>query len=414
LPNDNRTEYRRSNVFFAEIFGVASDDPDANGRNTVRVGHMSDQIWFWQRIVSPHMASLAAALARRGHEVIYVAEQEMTPQRAAQGWSPTSLGGASLRLVPAASSVQELVSHAPSDSIHICQGLRGNGLVSVAQKVLAKRGLRQWVIMETVDDSGWRGLLKRLEYARLLRLWRQKVEGALAIGSVTSQWLVERGMPYDRVFPFAYFLPPSRVQVRSSTGSNSSFRFLFVGRLIELKRVDLLLSAISRLHGFHFEFIIVGSGPLERELRAQADKDLPGRVTFLGQRGIGEISSIMAGADCLVLPSRYDGWGAVVSEALMVGTPAICSDACGSSVVVRASGHGGVFPSGDSTALAELLKDVLEKGRLMPDQRFRLAKWSERLGADAGAHYLEAILTHVRSPHFVASPAAPWTIGNLA
>lgn len=53
----------------------------------------------------------------------------------------------------------------------------------------------------------------------------------------------------------------------------------------------------------------------------------------------------MARADVLVLPSWHDGWGAVVSEALMAGTPAIASDACGSAGVVRASGVGGGVPA---------------------------------------------------------------------
>jgi len=214
-------------------------------------------------------------------------------------------------------------------------------------------------------------------------------------------------MPHERVFPFAYFLAPPRVQMRSSTGASSPFRFLYVGRLVELKRVDLLLSALSQLHGVEFEFLIVGSGPLEREIRAQADTVLPGRVTFLGQRSISEIPSIMAGADCLVLPSRYDGWGAVVSEALMVGTPAICSDTCGSAVVVRASGYGGVFPSGDEAALVRLLKEAASKGRQTPEERKLLVDWSRGLSADGGAAYLQKILRCVAEGG--KRPSAPWT-----
>ena len=127
---------------------------------------------------------------------------------------------------------------------------------------------------------------------------------------------------------------------------------------------------------------------------------------------MAEIPTEMARADCVVLPSRGDGWGAVVSEALMTGTPAICSDRCGAAGAVRASGHGGVFPSGDAAALAAALAETIRRGRQRPSQRAALAAWARCLGADSGAGYLEAIL------RFMATggerPMAPWdAIGTL-
>lgn len=135
------------------------------------------------------------------------------------------------------------------------------------------------------------------------------------------------------------------------------YRFIFVGNLIELKRVDRLISAIASLNRPDVDLLVVGSGPEEVSLKAQASELLPGQVQWLGRKTMSEIPAVMAQADCLVLPSRHDGWGAVVSEALMVGTPAICSDACGSSVVVQTSGCGGVFKSCSENGLVEQLRE---------------------------------------------------------
>ena len=44
---------------------------------------------------------------------------------------------------------------------------------------------------------------------------------------------------------------------------------------------------------------------------------------------------------------------AVVSEALLIGIPVICSDTCGSSVIVKASGFGGIFPSNNQKVLSK-------------------------------------------------------------
>ena len=97
--------------------------------------------------------------------------------------------------------------------------------------------------------------------------------------------------------------------------------------------------------------------------------------------------------DCLVLPSHHDGWGAAASEALMTGTPVICSDNCGSSIVVKASGVGGVFLSNNVKALATILKKQYNAGKLTINERKKIARWARCLGAMAGAKYLNLILT---------------------
>ena len=368
---------------------------------------MSGVIWIWQDIVSPHMAGLAAALARQGCEVVYVAERSITQDRASQGWTLPDLGSARLELAPTRVAVHSLVEAAPIDSIHICQGIRGNGLVREAQRTLAARGLRQWVLLETVDDIGCRGVLKRLEYRRLLMQWCGRIEGVLAIGHSTSAWVVARGMPAARVFPFAYFLPD--VGPIEHVGHRTEpFRFVFVGRFIALKRLDLLISALTALKRNDLELLVIGSGPLEGELRAAAEAALPEQVRWIGRLPVSDVPRAVAQADCLVLPSRYDGWGAVVSEALMVGTPAICSDCCGAAGVVQASGHGGVFRNGDVSELRKQLVRALDNGPMARSKRDALAAWARCIGADAGATYLRDVFD--ASCEGRACPPPPWDV----
>src|SRR5262245_4902712 len=137
---------------------------------------MADPVWFWQDVVSPHMAGLADAIAARGRPVTYVAEQPMSAERAALGWEAPLLHAARVCFAPDANAVAELAAEAPKDSIHICQGLRGSALIGLARKALARRSLRQWVIMETVQENGWAmSHVKRLEYRRLVHRWRSRI-----------------------------------------------------------------------------------------------------------------------------------------------------------------------------------------------------------------------------------------------
>ncbi|MEX0372775.1 glycosyltransferase [Spiribacter roseus] len=364
-------------------------------------------IYIWQRIISPHMAGLAAALSSRGVKTTYVAEREMSESRANQGWNPPPRGDARLELAPMAEAVAEVIDGASSASIHICQGIRGNGQVGIAQKLLGKRGLKQWVVMETVDDEGPRGFMKRLTYRYLFHRWRTSVEGILATGWQTPAWVAGRAFPAGQVYPFAYFLPESTVaEEQPVTEEFSAFRFLFVGQLIPRKRVDQLIEALGQIEAPAVELIVVGDGPERGRLEALAARALPRRVTWLGRLPMSEARAVMANADCLVLPSRHDGWGAVVSEALMTGTPVVCSDACGSAGVARAAGIGGVFPSGDVDAVRGELERVVAQGRLSASERSRLSTWAQCLGADAGADYLLRILRHSQGDG--DRPLPPW------
>jgi len=373
---------------------------------------MTPEIWIWQRIISPHMAGLATALAAKGCAVTYVAETTMTAGRAQQGWSVPELGSVVLRMAISDSEARALAQGAPAESVHICQGIRSNGRVGIAQHVLENRALRQWVVMETVDDGGVQGVLKRLEYARLFFRWRNSLEGVLATGHTTTDWVVARGVSAHRVHPFAYFLPDVEYGAVHAARTSGPFRFLFVGQFIKRKRLGALIRALRGLiDRREFELLVVGSGPLEIQWKEEANAALPGRVRWIGRLPQDEVPAVMVQADCLVLPSRHDGWGAVVSEALMVGVPVICSDACGAAAAVNASGVGGAFRVNDAADLQAHLHRAMQEGPLAPAERRRLARWASSLGASAGADYLLKIIAYRKGVE--DRPFPPWAVASL-
>lgn len=364
------------------------------------------EVWFWQRIVTPHMMGLAAALAELKVSVTYVAEERMSTDRQRQGWLAPEEGGVQVVIADNKQSVRQLVAEASDNSIHICQGIRANGLVGVAQAALSTRGLTQWVIMETVRDVGWRGVIKRYEYARLFNNRRGTLQGVLATGYRTPEWLAQRGVPVDNIFPFAYFLDkgdatPVPVDI------DRPFRFVFVGQLIPLKRLNLLISALGELGDLEFQLVIVGSGPLEAALRNQSRAVLGDKAIWIGRLPSDEVRSCMAKCDCLVLPSLYDGWGAVVSEALMCGTSVICSDTCGSAGIVKKSNVGGVFKAEDDGDFKAMLKSAVETGCFTREQRSETVAWSDVIAAKAGADYLLDILTYRHGDK--KKPQPPWS-----
>ena len=353
---------------------------------------MFPPVIFHQRIISPHMAGLAGAVADRGHDVTYLANIPLSPERAAMGWAVPDAGKARIHLAQtAADAVAFLHGEAP-DSLHLCQGLRANGLVGEIQRSLTGQGRPFWVMMETIDGAGWRGAVRSRLYARGLRRAGNSLAGILAIGEHTRSWLIARGADPQRVYPFCYYLPSPAAPAVSE--ARALVRFIFAGALIPRKQVNRLLQALSGLRDLPFELVIVGDGPERAALMAlSARLGLEPRIRWAGTLPMQAAQAEIAQADCLILPSWHDGWGSVVSEALLLGVPAICSDRCGSAAAVRASGTGGISRWNDPAGLAVLLRQQVGRGPVTQSDRIALRQWAAaNLSASAGAERLEAIL----------------------
>lgn len=394
--------------------GTNSRIPHSVG--SARSGSIDLELVIWQTIVSIHQAALVSALASIPRvKVTYVAGEIIDEDRRALGWLAPSLGAASLVIVDSASAVEKLVAQFPDQAIHICQGIRGNGLVGIAEKYLRKRRARIVIQIETVDDYNLAGVPKRIVYALRLRQAVAWADSILAIGERTPIWFADRGFPKSRIFPFAYFLglPTEADTTLSEVRDDRPFQIAFVGSFIPLKRLDLLIRALAELGGeSNYQLTVVGTGPLEDEWKRRAVERLGARVVWRGLLPAIEIPRFLASVDCLVLPSRHEGWGAVVSESLLVGTPAICSSRCGSAEAVRCSRAGGVFRSGDRDALAECLLCAMKRGVGRTQERAHLADWARRsLGGPAGASYLIEILRHCFEGG--KRPVPPWLTPRL-
>ena len=103
-------------------------------------------------------------------------------------------------------------------------------------------------------------------------------------------------------------------------------RFVFLGRLVDWKAVDLLLDAWSRCGELEATLEIIGDGPMLAPLKAQCDRlGLNGSVQFAGWQPQTEAARRLAAADALVLPSLLECGGAVVLEAMAAGLPVIAA-----------------------------------------------------------------------------------------
>ena len=139
-------------------------------------------------------------------------------------------------------------------------------------------------------------------------------------------------------------------------------RLLFAGSLEWYKApLTLLKSLLMTRDGdaavvFHLD--IIGNGSQRRSLQQFiATHCLANRIDMVGTVAHNRMAEWMGRSDVLVLPSVYDGWGAVVNEALLAGSYVIVSDACGAADLLGDSRLGRVFHAGDAKGLARIIAD---------------------------------------------------------
>ena len=364
---------------------------------------------IWQQIVSLHQVSLARALESCGFELTYCARQSLSDERRLSGWIAPALGALHVEYLDSDAAALSRALIFDNDSIHLCEGLTRNGYIEAVQNLLRHHRRRVGVMMEAVDTRGIMGLFRRLSYDYHCRRANRDVDFILAIGAQTRDWVISRGFSASKVYPFTYFLESGvRRCVPLKQRVPGRFRIGFVGEQVARKRVDLLVNAIATLQNSSIDLLVAGDGPLAAQSREEAISRLrPERVSWFGRLRSDQIPMFMASLDCLVLPSDHDGWGAVVSEALLAGVPAICSDRCGAAAAVRASGIGGVFPAGNALVLSKLLRMLVDRGPMTDAERESLGQWADGcLNGYAGARYFSALMDHVYRQ--TPLPAPPW------
>ncbi len=193
---------------------------------------------------------------------------------------------------------------------------------------------------------------------RLLQGWCNKI---IAISESVRISLIAHGIRAHRILVIHNAIDIARCAdaapsaIRGDLSIGDAFVYLFVGRLVRQKAVDVLLPAFAQQESG--VLILAGDGENRAQLVAQAAAlGITSRVFFLGVRH--DVPSLMKSADCFVLPSRWEGFGVVLAEALACGLPVVATTVDGIREVVEDGVSGILVSSEDVEALAGALRTM--------------------------------------------------------
>lgn len=166
---------------------------------------------------------------------------------------------------------------------------------------------------------------------------------------------------------WGYFVAPATSPVQKSNNA-TPMKVLWVGRFLKWKRVDTLIKAVK---GLDVALDLYGAGPEEHNLRKLA-ADTP-NIEFHPPVPVSDVRKLMREHDVYVLPSNeYEGWGAVVNEALEEGMRVLGSYEAGASAAILPEEN--LFHCWD----ARCLRGVISKG----GGRNKIGMWSVSSAAE--------------------------------
>ena len=256
--------------------------------------------------------------------------------------------------------LRRLLARYVPDVVH-AHGLRAGAVTALALARTPRRERPAMVV--TTHNAAPSGATARAAYLALERLTARRADAVLCVSADLAARMRRAGA--RDVALAVVSAPPAAApsaeavgQARAAMGAAGRPVVLAVGRLTPQKGFDLLLEAMTILGDREPAplLVIAGDGPQAARLAARSAA-LGSDVRFLGLRA--DIPALLAAADVVAVPSRWEGQPLIVQEALRAGRPLVASRVGG---IPSLTGEDAALlvPPGDPGRLASAVRSLLD------------------------------------------------------
>lgn len=240
---------------------------------------------------------------------------------------------------------------------------------------LIETALRNGKIVFYASERWYRppvGMLRLLfpKYIRLLyrfkNLSKYRRFYYLAMGYYAGMDFARVGLCRNRIFSFGYFTPNSNIDRNPS--AHGQIKLIWAGNMLKLKRVIDILKAYRTLSvRYDISLDLIGEGAERKRLEQFVEKYKLENVRFYNFLPNEEIKRRMSESDIFIFPSSgYEGWGAVVNEAMQARCAVVAARETGAARSMIVNGENGMtFQSGNVCALIQVVEKLLKDKKLL-------------------------------------------------
>jgi len=305
---------------------------------------MKYKICIWAPIPSPHQKYFFEALSRHPDIDLVVSYYVSFPkERLEMGWE---IEESRLYTEQYDTEYPQKALTAIDDwqtRIHVIPGISSTYIKKIHSMLLASQcqwihwSERSGIVLAEKLNYNMKlfhifNFLYRLKYYSYARQINKYALGVLAIGEPAKNDFINWGVNKNKIEYLLYTIKDNApISVIDCYPQKKVF--LYVGSFIKRKGLDTLLNAFSLLESRReWILLLIGSGD-DKDTYIDISKklDIAASTIFLDAIPMEQIKSYMQRADVFVLPSLFDGWGAVLNEAASVKKPLISTDECGAA-----------------------------------------------------------------------------------
>lgn len=192
----------------------------------------------------------------------------------------------------------------------------------------------------------------------------KEIDGLIFVSNFSKKKHLEFDKRLDNAKTIVLYNCPGEAVIESLDLAQDTFEsyYLFYGRLSEEKGVPTLLKAFEKFPKLKLK--VVGTGPIEEELKNYCNEKGLGNVEFLGYKCGKELFDLVAGAKYVCVPSEcYENNPMTIVEAYSLGTPVIGAAIGGISEIVADGKTGYSFESGNVESLVAALSMASSLGK---------------------------------------------------
>jgi len=229
----------------------------------------------------------------------------------------------------------------------------------------------------------------------------------------------------NRIWNWGYFTDVTEHSIITKPiikKENLRLNILYCGRLLKLKRIDTLVKAFSLTIKKYPQchLTIIGDGTEKKKLQELACRLLPGEsYDFVSSQPPHIIREAMNCSDIFVLPSNgYEGWGAVINEAMAEGCAVIASiESGGGKSLISDMENGILFNSGNYHQLSDKINILVNDSELMNEYKIRGKQtvnhlWSPDIAANRFLKVCNAIIKKTVIPDYKFGPMNCYSEAN--
>lgn len=378
---------------------------------------------FWLSTLTEHQIHLLRSLHKSPSIIvqIIVATDELS-ERMSQGWVKPEWDDLNVTVVGYFNWIiigRQIVRDNP-DAIHMFGGLWASRRFFFVLLYVAYKRKIMGLIVESysdvkdgylVDKADFFGLvyvaLRPIAYGIAGKILNNHIKFIFAISNKAIEQFNRIGFCFNQIYPFGYFIKiPFDSDKKVDIQLRSELRLIFIGSLISRKGVQFVIdmALLCQKRKIPINIDVYGPGDPSNLCNISPNLKYCGLIPF------GESPQVMKKYDLLLVPSKFDGWGVVVNEALEVGLPVLISKKAGSSILIAESRAGIVFDPDRINNLIVEIESIVKDKSIISLWRERALEYAKNLTPEIAAKYM---LDCIKSSLLGAEkPKCPWYSGQ--